>query len=389
MTMHIFGRQLILRIIAVGAVLGLSFLRLAYGQDTPSIEATTPDTGISGVYEVVVGTRDAEAMIDYFDAFGFSVVNTASLDATAAKALYGVQSAAKIYRLQNGTIDTHGLIRLIEWATPTGPGVGYAPPETIGQRMAVMRTNDIFRLHDVYTDLRGKAGQPWLPTQPIYDDLYDLDSEERYSITKRRTGVREMAVYGEEFNHVFYQRYGYVIPGYGTIQKAPLQTSEITHHDFIIKGDMKEVTEYYVTVLGFISENEPVLDGDWQAGPRAVFSMEPGEAHWYRGFVSPNNICGKLKFFAARDPAYVRDRSPHQRLGELGITMHTLYTPNLTMVYQQAVAAKLNPTAIQKNEFSEDGFVFTGPDGATWQILNRPKLSSSPVTKFSLETVNN
>ena len=86
-----------------------------------------------------------------------------------------------------------------------------------------------------------------------------------------------MAVYGQWFSHVFFQRYGYVIPGYGVIgDHSPLGTSEFTHHDFVVAGDLGEVTDYYESVFGFISENDPVIDGAWQAGPQAIFMMEPG-----------------------------------------------------------------------------------------------------------------
>ncbi len=347
-----------------------------------------PDTGISGVYEVVVGVADAQKSLEYFREFGFEQVATVDLSSKQAKSLYGVESAAKVYRLQNGNVETHGLLRLIEWETPLGNGVGYSPPETIGQRIAVMRTKDIFRLHDVFEDMRNESEIPVFSTQPVYDDLYDMD-EGAYSISTRRVGVREMAVHGEEFNHIFFQRYGYVIPGYGTIENADLQTSEITHNDFIIKGDIGEVTQYYEDVLGFVSENDPVLDGDWQKGPQEVFQMTKGTAHWYRGFVSPNNICGKLKFFTARDPEFVRDRSDEQRVGELGITMHTLYTPKLEMVHSLASDHDLKPTKLMKNEFGEESFFFVGPDGSSWQILEEPKLESQPTTEFKLEKVDN
>ena len=353
------------------------------------IQRELPETGISGVYEVMVGTDDAGQLVEYFTEFGFSVKNEARIDAAVAVELYGVNSGLRSIRMQNGAIDSHGLLRILEWEQPLGPGVGYAPPETVGQRMAVMRTRDIFRLHDVFLDLRNKAGQPWLPTEPVFDDLYGLDTG-RISIKERRVGVRENAVYGQVFNHVFFQRYGYTVPGYGTINDAaPLQTSEFTHHDFIVKGDLAEVTGYYMSVLGLRAENDPVIDGDWQKGPGRVFLMEPGESHWYRGFVSPNNVCGKLKFFSAMDPEHVRDRSERQRVGELGITLHSFYTPELEYVYELAAGHGLDPSAIQENEFAEQSFVFTGPDGATWQILAQPVVKNKPVTEFELVKVNN
>ena len=348
-----------------------------------------PDTGISGVYEVMVGTDNAEPLIEYFNAFGFEVVKKADFSAEQAEALYGVNSNLTSYRLQNSTIDSHGLLRILEWETPTGPGVGYAPPETIGQRMAVTRTKDIFRINDVFNDLRHRSGQAWLATPPVFDDLYGMDKA-NYSISQRRVGVREQGVYGEFFNHVFFQRYGYTIPGYGTIaDSSPLQASEFTHHDFVIKGDISKVTAYYSEVLGLKPEGEAVIDGDWRAGPRTVFQMEPGASHWYKGFVSPNNICGKLKFIAPRDPDVVRDRSANQRIGQRGITLHSFYTAKLSFVHGAAKRYGLQPGAIQNNEFGEKSFVFTGPDGVSWQILQQPKLRNKPVTKLEIITVNN
>lgn len=353
-------------------------------------EKPLPETGISGVYEVMVGADQAEPMLEHFAAFGFTVVKQADFSAQQARALYGVNSSLRAYRLQNGSVDSHGLLRILVWQQATGPGVGYAPPETIGQRLAVMRTSDIFRIHDVFTDLRHSAKQAWLPTPPVYDELYAMDKTATYSISQRRVGVREQAVYGSFFNHVFFQRYGYDIPGYGTLNpSAALKTSEFTHHSFIIKGDIGKVTAYYSDVLGLKPEAATTLEGDWLQGPREVFAMPAGYSHWYQGFVSPNNVCGKLKFFVARDPDFVRDRSAQQRIGELGITLHSFFTPKLKELHKAASEYGLAPTAIQNNVFGEQAFVFTGPDGVSWEIIEQPKLDNKPVRQFELLRVNN
>jgi catechol 2,3-dioxygenase-like lactoylglutathione lyase family enzyme len=198
-----------------------------------------------------------------------------------------------------------------------------------------------------------------------------------------------MAVYQNSANHVFFQRYGYQIPGYGTVgEHAPLRTSEITHHDFVITGDIDEVTAYYSQVLGFKPEaEEAVIDGDWQAGPKAVFGMAPGSSHWYRGYVSPNNICGKLKFFVPLVPR--PDRSERQRPGEKGITLHSVTVPDVAMVHALAAEHGLEMTPVQQNEFGETSFVLRGPDGSSWQIIERGETENEPVTEFKLMPVNN
>ncbi len=368
------------RAVFLSAVVCLAFLSVA-------VAAEPPDTGVSGVYEALVGTADAAELVRYFNEFGYVMVAEASLSAAEAGEIYGVDSALRSIRMQNGAIDSHGLVRILEWETPLGPGVGYAQPETIGQRMLVMRTEDVFRLDDVYNDLRG-GGEPVLAIPPVYDDLYGM-TEGKPDFFQRRIGVREMAVYQNAVNHVFFQRYGYQIPGYGTIgDHSPLRTSELTHHDFVIKGDIDEVTAYYSEVLGFKPEAEDAtIDGDWQAGPKAVFGMAPGSSHWYRGFVSPNNICGKLKFFVPLDQR--PDRSEHQRPGEKGITLHSVTVPNLRMVHDLAFEHGLVITSMIENEFGEKSFVIHGPDGSTWQVIESGGSRNRPITEFKLVTVDN
>ncbi len=347
-----------------------------------------PDTGISGVYEVMVATDDPAWYIRYFEQFGFQVVDSAQWSADQVKELYGINTDLRSYRMQNGEVDSHGLLRILAWEDPLGIGVGYSEPETIGSRMAVMRTQDIIRLVDIYQMERAN-GKAWYPIEPIFDDLYDM-SDQQIDFFNRPIGVRETAIYGEKFNHVFFQRYGYQIPGYGTIGKdSPLQCSEFTHHDFIVKGDMDEITRYYSEALGFKPEQEKTtIAGDWLKGPKRVFDMPEGYSHFYRGFVSPNNVCGKLKFFIPRNPK--PDRSEHQRIGELGITLHSLYTPKLQMVYDLIKEQNINPTEIQANEFGERCFLFTGPDGASWQIIEKTGAPRFNIIKeFKLEKVNN
>ena len=216
-----------------------------------------------------------------------------------------------------------------------------------------MMTTDINRLYDIYSYARqNKKSGTWLPTPPVSDDLFGLNKGGDNDFFKRPILVKENAVYGAFFNPVFFQRNGYAIPGYGTINpNAPLKTSEFTHHDFMIQVKNMSDLSYLRDVLGLKSEGEPSIDGDWMAGPRVTFMMEAGYSHWYQGWVSPNNMCGKLKFFMATSPK--PDRSAHQRVGELGITLHSFYTAKLAMVHELATKNGLKPTTILPNEFGE------------------------------------
>jgi hypothetical protein len=349
--------------------------------------AQLPETGISGVYEVMVGVKNPQTMIKYFGEYGFTVKDSSQLSESQALEVYGVKSALKSYRLQNGDIDSHGLLRLLVWEKPLGDGVGFNIPETVGSRMAVMMTKDIIRLVDIYK-MERQNGKQWLPIDPIFDDPLHVKDGQKVDFFNRPVGVRETAVYGDWFTHVFFQRYGYEISGYGTINKnAPLQTSEFTHHDFFIKGDMAEVTKYYSEALGLKPEKPIEIDGDWLKGPKQVFQMPDGYSHYYRGFVSPNNICGKLKFFVTRGNK--PDMTAHQRVGELGMTLHSLFTNKLSMVHDLVKKQRIVPTKIQKNEFNEQSFFFVGPDGVSWQIIEKKETTHKPLNKLEFKFLNN
>lgn len=351
-------------------------------------QAQIPDTGISGLYEVIMGVKDVSYSIRYFGEYGFTVRDSAQLSENEAFKLYGVKSKVKSYRLQNGDVDSHGLLRLLVWEKSLGDGVGYSAPETIGSRMAVMMTDDIYRLHDIYKAARNTGKEHWLVTEPIADDLFGLDGKDKNSFFKRPVYVRENAIYGDYFIHVFFQRYGYDIPGYGKINpNAPLKTSEFTHHDFFIMAKDMSVLTYLSEGLGMKPEKEAEIDGDWLNGPKRVFAMEDGYSHIYQGFVSPNNICGKLKFFIPQQPK--PDRSEHQRVGELGITLHSFYTPKLDMVFDLIKKQNITPTTIQNNEFGERCFVFKGTDGTSWQIIEKKTPTKNvPVTKLDMKLLN-
>jgi hypothetical protein len=347
-------------------------------------QTSLPETGISGLYEVMLAVKDPQEAIRYFADFGFTVTDSANISADRAKSMYGVATPLRSYRLQNGEIDSHGLLRLLVWASPLGEGVGYSIPETIGSRMAVMKTDDIWRLYDIYSAARASK-QLWLPTEPIADDLFGLNKDNKFDFYKRPIWVRETAVYGEFFNHVFFQRYGYHIEGYGTVNpKSPLKTSEFTHHDFFIEADNLEQISYLSTCLGLKAEAKSTIDGDWLKGAARVFCMEPGYTHQYQGFVSPNNICGKLKFFIPRSDK--PNRSKHQRLGELGITLHSFFVPNIALVFDLVKAdARLTASQLQSNEFGEKSFIFSDKTGCSWQILEKKTTKHTPVKVLKME----
>lgn len=342
---------------------------------TEAVEAEEPNpydwagdgTGISGVYEAVIGVRDLEYAIRYYSELGYRLTSTGFLSKLAAENLYGVPSAVKAYRLQNGNTDSHGLIRLLVWEKPSGTGIGYTEPGAIGSRMTHMLTVDVLRLHDIYADAR-RGGEAWLVSPLVRRPL--LGDETGRSFFERPVADREFSVFSEWGNHLFAQRYGYTVPGLGNVHMASrLGTSEVIQHDLFVRLDSLPQLAYLTRVLGLLPEDEPASTGDWQTGMREHFFMKPGEAYLEQRFVSPNNISGKLRFLIPLQPKM--DLSARQRPGFTGVTAHTFYTPFLDQLWKEATKAQLRPTPILPNEFGERCFVFRGPEGNTWQIIER------------------
>ena len=88
---------------------------------------------------------------------------------------------------------------------------------------------------DVYK-IERQNGEKWLPIEPIFDDPLKIKANQKVTFFNRPVGVRETAVYGDFFTHVFFQRYGYTINGYGTIPaNAPTRftTSEIVSRSMV------------------------------------------------------------------------------------------------------------------------------------------------------------
>lgn len=340
---------------------------------------------MSGVYEVIIGVSDAEEGIRYFKELGYRLIQTGYMTAIAAEMLYGVPSAVKSYRLQNGNVDSHGLIRLVVWEKPLSQSVGYSPPGSVGTRLLGMVTTDIFNLYDIYQDAR-ESGEIWLPTLPFRQSLtQDTGPAGFYD---RQYTYREMAVYGPWVNHLFTQRYGYTVPGYGNIHLATrLNTSEIVHHDFWVQIDSMAQLSYLERILGFIPDQDPYFSGDFHPSAAHLYHLKPGEAFWAQDYSSPNNIGGKLRFFV---PLFTRTAKPLQPMpGRNGVCAHTFYTPHIDLVWNAAVKEKLRVTPISPNEFGERCFIFRGPEGTTWQVIHRTQPPmNEPIFYFNIQLLD-
>ncbi len=339
---------------------------------------TNPNSdSIQGIYENVIGASNREVTLRYWAELGYQPVQEGRLSAEQARALYSVDSALGSVRLQNGAVNTHGLVRLMLWEKPPVPGLGLVRPLTVGGRWLTARTSDIMRLRDAYMDAVTQ-GEEWVVSELIRNII--REGKEGAGFYERFVGVREMMVLGQETRQVYFQRYGYDVPGYGTIaDTSPLGVSESTHMGIVVP-DLSQL-DFYSEVLGLKLENRhEVLPAQPDTRPDVTMSgntaaihplmRREGETYSFVTFVTPRANVGRMYVVAPQDKQ--PDMRDHSRPGVTGLCLSTYLVSNLEE-YRVRISASTATavTPINANEFGEPSFSFTAPDGTAWALVGK------------------
>jgi len=345
---------------------------------------------ITGVYEHIITTIDAEESLKYWNELGFKVIATAKIDAALSKKLYGVDGAATSYRLQNATIDTHGLLRVIDWDDKSLITQNRWDSNSLspGNRWVTQRTEDIVGLTYAYEDDKNHGGK-WLVSNLVRNYLGSAGAGKDFY--NRYKGVYELFVHGLESKQVFFQRVGYQVEGYGTIEESPLLCSEFTHGGIVVRN--LDHLNFYTDVLGLIDEGESIQGTPRKIGKDAGPLMSNiGEGYYAHTIVSPNQKAGRLYYaMPIRDYDHLTDGSMHDmdvikysesttnglvdiigksKPGARGLCSASYKTTEIKEL--QAKVAKSDATKVSElssNEFGEQSFTFFAPDGVHWTIV--------------------
>ena len=330
---------------------------------------------IQGVYEYCIGTNDPEPLLRYWAEFGYHPVAEGRLERAAAQALYGVDDGLTAWRLQNGDVTTHGLIRLMAWDSPARPGLALARPLSVGSRWITARTDDIVALRDAYLDDLA-AGQTWLVSDLVRQII--REGQEAAGFYGRFVGVREMMVVGPYSRQVFFQRYGYEVAGYGTVgPTSPLRVSEATHGGIVVP-DLNHL-EFYTDVLGLKLEKretaapaQPTTRSDTtfngNTDTLGPLMRTAGETYQYATLVTPAAQVGRLYVIAPQ--AIEPDLRDQARPGVSGLGLATYRVTDLADYWQsvsQSEATSVTP--ILPDEFGQPAFTFIAPDGTSWGLV--------------------
>jgi catechol 2,3-dioxygenase-like lactoylglutathione lyase family enzyme len=339
-----------------------------------SIMAQEPTIG--GVYEVAIGTTNADAHIKYWERFGYRVGQSGELSAENAFKLYGVRSKLKSIRLLHQDAD-HGLIRLFVWEKPTNDGLQMANMKVIGNRWGAMLTNDVYNLQNHAEEALAQGKTIYL-VPPQRAEIYKLEKRPVPFLENYAT-VREMGLIQPEMRQIMFQRFGYSLPFYGTVnEQSFFKSSQITHYGMVVL-DNRENLDFYDKVLGLLRARDSLEYGGTyeNESSRAVFSLEKGERYSSTDFDDPRSSTepakarsGRLKIIRFAPDSKLVNKIEYSKPGSLGYSLYTYKVRGIENYHQKVKqSAAKNVTDILKNEFGEKSFSFIAPDGYFWTIL--------------------
>ena len=332
---------------------------------------------IEGIYEVCIGVNDPIPMVQYWEQFGYRIGQVGELTASTAKDLYGVDSALRSLRLYHQNAD-HGLIRLMVWEKPTNEGLKLTPMKVKGNRWATILTSDVLNI----LNHAEKADQDGLPVKyinPQWTVIYQ--AQKGLPFVDSLVGVREMMLLQPLTRQIFFQRFNYTIPNYGTIdQSAAFKTSQVTHMGMVIQDDSKETLRFYEEVLGLLRTQDDIESTYENASAgRPIFDLQPGERFWVTSFDDPRSSksdwrlarSGRMYIIRFPEEMELENRFDQAQPGSLGMSLYTYRVRGLKAYFKRITASTAQKvTDIKLNEFGEKSFSFVAPDGYFWTLTS-------------------
>lgn len=331
---------------------------------------------IEGIYEACIGVRDPILQIQYWEQFGYRIGQVGELSKPAVNQLYGVDSALRSIRLYHGDAD-HGLIRLMVWDTPTNEGLKMSSMKVKGNRWTTTLTADVLNILN-QVEQAVAAGNLIEYTYPSWEIIYNKERKARPFIDPA-IGVREMMLLQSLTRQVLFQRFGYTMLNYGTINNsAAFKTSQITHVGMVIQDDSKETLKFYEDILGLLRVRDDVeTTYDSKAG-REIFDLQPQEKFIVTAFDDPRS--SKTNLQAARSGRLYIIRFPESmqlensfelsQPGCLGMSLYTYRVSPIEEYFNRIEASGVQKfTEISLNEFGEQSFSFVAPDGYFWTLV--------------------
>ena len=331
-----------------------------------------------GLHEVCVGVPDLVEAIAFYEAFGCRIGAVGELDAAAARALYGVDSALRSVRLLHQQAD-HGLVRLMQWERPLNEGLGLAPNlRCVGSRWGVRVTHSVSNLVN-HAQRAREAGQPLTLLEPVLAVIGEVSgTHAARPFRDPIVGVREMVLLLPLYRQVFFERFGYESPAYGQVDPhSLLRTSQHTHCGLMIAHDDPQVLDFYDQVLGLQRWMDQHTPYENATGSRSIFGLEPGEGFHMVDFDDPRSgkalaerRSGKLKCVRFAAGARIENRLSRSRAGCLGYSLYAWRCHDIEALQRRVAAAGARQVSdVAHDEFGRRAFTFDAPDGYQWTLI--------------------
>jgi catechol 2,3-dioxygenase-like lactoylglutathione lyase family enzyme len=332
---------------------------------------------IGGIYEVCIGVPEPIAAIQYWQQFGYRIDRIGEISAAVSQQLYGVDSALRSIRLVHQHTE-HGLVRLMVWERSSNDGLGMGSMKVKGNRWATTLTADILNIQN-HAEEANKAGLTVKYTQPYWEIIYNKDRQSRPFLAPT-IGVREMMLLQPLTRQVLFQRFGYTLPHYGSIdENSPFKTSQFTHMGLVIQDDSKQTLKFYEEVLGLLRVRDDVETSyESSLAGREFFDLQPGERFFVTAFDEPRSSAtdvtaarsGRLYIIRFPDDLTLPSQSELAQPGCLGMCAYTYRVTGLAE-YRERIAASAarQLSAITEDEFGDRSCSFVAPDGYFWTLI--------------------
>lgn len=342
----------------------------------PAAQSAAPTIG--GIFEICIGVTEAEAQnqIRFWEQLGYRVGSEGRLAAADAQKLYSVASKLRAIRLLQQDSD-HGLIRLLVWDQPVNEGLGLVRLMTPGSRWTSTLTKDVLSLYN-HAEAAERAKMPVKVVPPQWSEIYKLAQSAPF--TGDIVGVRELIVLQPFTRNMFFERFGYTAPTYGKINEAAkFRCSQVTHSGLVFASDDPHAVQFYGEVLGLkltVAEKKTTYE-ELDQSSRNLYDLKPGELYYgttvddpRAGSTPDKAVSGRMLVRRIPKSANQENLIVRARPGSLGLSLYTYRVSGLASYHAKVKAsAAHNVTAIFRNEFGEQSFSFTAPDGHVFTLL--------------------
>lgn len=331
---------------------------------------------IGGIYDIGVGVSDLDAAQNFWAACGYRPGPSGELDAAQAKALYGVDSAATCIRLLHQDASA-GLIRLMKWDQPIGPGLQMAPLRTHGCRWSVHRTDNIANAY-VHGELLRRQGKPIHLVGPHYNLNLARKLEDKKPFAEAIEASGDVLLFQPEAQLVAMTRMNFNVPKYGTINEdCPLRMTEGCHMAIVIQGEDIGIFDFYEEIIGFKRYHQ--ADISYRPGymPSDMFELSPDESFSEVDFDDPEagddyteHLPGRLRCFLMKSTREADDRIAQAQPGNLGHSLYTVRVGNVNAMHKRVLDSKaVEVSEVIPDEFGVPAFSFRAPDGFVWVVM--------------------